>query len=74
VKVFGVTVHFVDDGVDSGAIISQAAVTLPEARTTEDVMAALRPLEHDLLSRAVLDIAGGRVRRDADHPRRVVIG
>jgi phosphoribosylglycinamide formyltransferase-1 len=74
VKVFGVTVHFVDDGVDSGAIIAQAAVDLPRARTVDEVFAAVRPLEHDLLTHAVLDIAAGRVRRDADHPRRVVVG
>ena len=30
VKVFGVTVHFVDAGVDSGAVILQRAVELPE--------------------------------------------
>ena len=32
VKVFGVTVHFVDAGVDSGAVILQRALELPEAR------------------------------------------
>jgi phosphoribosylglycinamide formyltransferase-1 len=31
VKVFGVTVHFVDEGIDSGPIILQQAVELPEA-------------------------------------------
>ena len=29
VKVFGVTVHFVDEGVDTGRIIAQRAVELP---------------------------------------------
>ena len=33
VKVFGVTVHFVDTGVDTGPIILQRAVELPDART-----------------------------------------
>ena len=31
VKVFGVTVHFVDEGIDSGPIILQQAIELPEA-------------------------------------------
>ena len=31
VKVFGVTVHFVDEGVDTGPIILQRAIELPEA-------------------------------------------
>ena len=49
VKVFGVTVHYVDEGVDTGRIIAQRAVELPDAATRDDVMAAIRPLEHELL-------------------------
>jgi phosphoribosylglycinamide formyltransferase-1 len=57
VKVFGVTVHYVDAGVDTGPIISQRAVELPDARDPGEVRAALRPLEHDLLCEAVRQIA-----------------
>jgi phosphoribosylglycinamide formyltransferase-1 len=53
VQVFGVTVHFVDEGVDTGRIIAQRAVHLPGAATRDDVMAAIRPLEHELLTAAV---------------------
>ncbi len=53
VKVFGVTVHHVDEGVDSGRIIAQRAVELPDARTPDEVMAAIRPLEHELLTAVV---------------------
>jgi phosphoribosylglycinamide formyltransferase 1 len=73
VKVFGVTVHLVDEGVDSGAIIFQRAIELPEARTVEEVHDALRPLEHDLLCEAVRRFAAGAVRRDPVLPRRVVV-
>jgi phosphoribosylglycinamide formyltransferase-1 len=74
VKVFGVTVHFVEPGaVDSGPIILQGAVELPDARDPGDVLAALRPLEHALLPRAVALIAAGAVRRDPAHPRRVLV-
>ena len=52
VKVFGVTVHFVDAGVDSGPVILQGARELPDARDPEEVLAALRPLEHALLPEA----------------------
>jgi phosphoribosylglycinamide formyltransferase-1 len=55
VKVFGVTVHYVDEGIDSGRIIAQRAVELPAARTPDEVMEALRPLEHELLSSVVLN-------------------
>ncbi len=74
VKVFGVTVHFVDSGVDSGAVILQQAVELPEARDPEQVLAALRPLEHELLPRAVRLFAQGALAADSDNPRRIVLG
>jgi phosphoribosylglycinamide formyltransferase 1 len=73
VKVFGVTVHFVDEGVDTGPIILQRALELPGATTHDEVRAALRPLEHDLLCEAVVLIARGAVRLDPDHPRRVLV-
>ena len=73
VKVFGVTVHFVDEGIDTGRIIAQRAVELPRAETPEEILAALQPLEHDLLSQAVLDLSAGRVRPDPGHPRRVLV-
>ena len=74
VKVFGVTIHLVDEGVDSGPIILQRALELPEATDAAAVHAALRPLEHDLLPRAVRLLAAGAVRRDPQNPRRLVVG
>ena len=74
VKVFGVTVHFVDAGVDSGPVILQRAVELPDAREAEEVLAALRPLEHALLPEAVRLLATGSVSLDPAKPRRVLCG
>ena len=74
VKVFGVTVHFVDEGIDSGPIILQQAVELPEATEAAEVREALRPIEHELLTGAVRLIASGTVRPDPSHPRRVLVG
>ncbi len=73
VKVFGVTVHFVDEGVDTGRIIGQRAVELPHATDPATIRAALQPVEHELLCGAVEAIAAGRVRFDPDHPRRVLV-
>ncbi|HEY4098495.1 MAG TPA: phosphoribosylglycinamide formyltransferase [Baekduia sp.] len=73
VKVFGVTVHFVDEGVDTGSIILQRAVELPNARDPDAILTALRPLEHALLPEAVRAIAAGRVHRDPTHSRRVIV-
>ncbi len=73
VKVFGVTVHFVDEGTDSGPVILQRAVELPGAADPGAVREALRPLEHDLLTSAVALIARGAVRPDPSHPRRILV-
>jgi phosphoribosylglycinamide formyltransferase-1 len=73
VKVFGVTVHFVDEGVDTGPIIAQRAIDLPAAQEPAEVRTALRPLEHDLLCEAVAQIARGGVHSDPGHPRHVTV-
>jgi phosphoribosylglycinamide formyltransferase-1 len=73
VKVFGVTVHFVDAGVDSGPVILQRAVELPGASDPDAVLAGLRPLEHALLPEAVRLLARGAIVPDPENPRRMTI-
>lgn len=73
VKVFGVTVHFVDDGVDSGPIIAQRAIEIPDATDPEQVHDALRPIEHELLPEAIRRFARGALRIDPDNPRHVIV-
>src|ERR1700722_3660057 len=73
VKVFGVTVHFVDAGIDSGAVIAQQAVELPQASEPGEVLAALRPIEHSLLPEAVRLFARGALATDPENPRRVTV-
>jgi phosphoribosylglycinamide formyltransferase 1 len=73
VKVGGVTVHFVDEGVDSGPIILQQAVPLPYTRSKEDALTLLHEAEHELLPQAIRLIARGGVSFDPDNPRRVLI-
>ncbi len=73
VKVFGVTVHFVDAGLDSGPVILQQAIELPDAREPEEVLAALRPLEHTLLPQAVRLFARDALSRDPANARRVLV-
>lgn len=74
VKVFGVTIHYVDGGMDTGPVILQGAVELPDARTESEVIAAIRPLEHALLSRAVVLAARGQLHPDERNPRHIAIG
>lgn len=73
VKVFGVTVHFVDEGVDSGPIILQRSIELPDARAPDEVHDLLRPIEHELLPQAIRLFARGALSLDPDNPRRVRI-
>jgi phosphoribosylglycinamide formyltransferase 1 len=73
VKVFGVTVHFVDEGVDSGPVILQRAIELPGVHEPEEVRAALRPLEHALLAEAVRLFARGALSPDRANPRRAIV-
>jgi phosphoribosylglycinamide formyltransferase-1 len=73
VKVTGVTVHFVDEGVDSGPIIFQRALELRPGADAAEVREALRPIEHELLCEAVRRFARGAVRIDPADPRRVQV-
>src|SRR5947209_3777927 len=73
VKVFGVTVHFVDEGVDTGPVILQRAVEIPDPGSVEEVLERLHEVEHELLPEAVRLIATGSVRFDPANPRRVLI-
>jgi len=74
VRVFGVTVHLVDEGIDTGPIILQGSVEIPDASDPEAVHDALRPIEHELLCEAVRLLARGAVRRESPGSRRIVLG
>jgi phosphoribosylglycinamide formyltransferase-1 len=71
VRVTGVTVHFVDEGVDSGPIILQRAVPVPEDRDPKALEEEIHRVEHELLPDAIRMIAAGRVRLDGRNPRLV---
>jgi phosphoribosylglycinamide formyltransferase 1 len=69
VKVTGVTVHFVDEGVDSGPIILQRAVPIPDDRDPDVLEEELHRVEHELLPEAIRLIAAGKVSFDPANPR-----
>jgi phosphoribosylglycinamide formyltransferase 1 len=71
VQVTGVTVHFVDEGVDSGPIILQRAIEVPYTRERSQLEDEIHRVEHELLPRAIRLIADGAVRIDAENPRLV---
>jgi phosphoribosylglycinamide formyltransferase 1 len=61
VRVTGVTVHFVDEGVDSGPIILQRPIPVPANRDREELEAAIHAVEHEMLPEAIRLIAAGSV-------------
>jgi phosphoribosylglycinamide formyltransferase 1 len=73
VKVGGVTIHFVDEGVDTGPVLLQEAFDLPYHRDIAAIEQRVHEIEHRLLPRAVRLIAEGRVRFDSHNPRLVHI-
>ncbi|MGI9021461.1 MAG: phosphoribosylglycinamide formyltransferase [Solirubrobacterales bacterium] len=73
VRVTGVTVHFVDAGVDSGPIILQRPVPVPPDRDRDALEAAIHATEHTLYPQAIRMIAAGRVRVDPRSGRVVEI-
>lgn len=73
VRVSGVTVHFVDAGMDTGPIIMQRAIELVHGRPVEEFEAEVHRVEHQLLPEAIELIAAGAVRIDPDNPRLVRI-
>ncbi|MEZ5074934.1 MAG: phosphoribosylglycinamide formyltransferase [Solirubrobacterales bacterium] len=73
VRVTGVTVHFVDEGVDSGPILLQRPIELTYTRPVHEVTEEIHAIEHELLPRAIELIADGAVRIDPANPRLVRI-
>ncbi len=61
VKIAGCTVHFVDEGVDTGPIIIQAAVPAYDDDTQETLSARILACEHKIYPKAVKLFAEGRL-------------
>jgi phosphoribosylglycinamide formyltransferase-1 len=62
VKVAGATVHFADEGVDSGPIVLQAAVPVAPDDTEETLSARILVEEHRIYPEAIRLFAEGRLR------------
>ncbi len=69
----GVTVHFVDEGVDTGPPILQREVPVPADRNRARLEEAIHAVEHELYPEAIRMIAAGRVRIGDSDPRAVAI-
>ncbi|HEX6753278.1 MAG TPA: phosphoribosylglycinamide formyltransferase [Solirubrobacterales bacterium] len=73
VETTGVTVHFVDEGVDTGPVLLQREVPVPADRDRAALEEAIHATEHELYPEAIRMIAAGRVRIDANDPSVVLV-
>ncbi len=71
VKFSGCTVHFVDEGIDSGPIIRQAVVPVLDDDTAESLSARILVEEHRIYSQAIALVLSGKYRIAG---RRVIAG
>lgn len=70
VRYSGCTVHFVDEGMDTGPILGQRVVPVMPDDTVESLAARILEQEHELLVECIEAIAEGRVRLEG---RRVLV-
>ena len=56
VKVFGVTVHYVDHGVDTGKIIAQECFKATETETLQEIEQKIHAIEHQLYPKVIAEI------------------
>lgn len=72
-KVTGVTVHFVDEGCDTGPIILQEPVEIQYNDTIDSLRERIHAVEHRLLPQAIELLSTGKISFDEKNPRRVII-
>ncbi len=70
VKCSGCTVHFVDDGVDTGPIILQAIVSIEDSDTEQTLLERIHKEEHRVFPEAVRLFCEGKIKIEG---RRVII-
>ena len=60
VKVSGCTVHFVDEGTDTGPIIEQTCVRIDDCKNAHEVAEKILPLEHQTMRKVVANLSKGK--------------
>jgi phosphoribosylglycinamide formyltransferase-1 len=69
----GVTIHFVDEGVDTGPVILQREVAVPADGDRAALERVVHAVEHEIYPEAIGMIARGLVRIDAAEPQVVIV-
>ncbi len=61
-KISGATVHFVDGGIDSGAIIAQHSIAITDEDTAETIAQKVLKIEHSILPEVVDALVNQRIK------------
>ncbi len=61
VKFTGVTVHFVDEGVDTGPILLQSVVEIEDDDTEETLLQKIHRVEHQIYPKALELVSSGQI-------------
>ncbi|WP_025698155.1 phosphoribosylglycinamide formyltransferase [Paenibacillus forsythiae] len=64
VKLTGVTVHFVDGGMDTGPVIAQRALTVEDGDTADSLAERIHRVEYELYPEVVAAFAAGKIKLD----------
>ncbi len=73
VKIAGATVHFVEEKIDSGPVIIQAAIPISSGDTLNGITQRIHVLEHRIYPQALQWIATGRLARMGENSRVITI-
>ncbi len=65
VKVTGVTVHFVDEGMDTGSVIDQRPLYIEES-SREFIEENIHKIEHSLYKKVIKELLGGTYEKSID--------
>ncbi|WP_100331964.1 phosphoribosylglycinamide formyltransferase [Bacillus xiapuensis] len=64
VKVTGVTVHLVDEGMDTGPIIDQESVRIDEEDTRDTLQKKIQQIEHQLYPKVMKQLVSAAAKRE----------
>lgn len=70
VQVTGVTVFYIDEGVDTGRVLLQREVEVPASRDRAELFASIQAVEHELLPEAIRALAAHHGRTESEGPSR----
>lgn len=66
VKITGVTIHYIDKGVDTGEIIAQQAIDISALKTREEIEIEIHKIEHQLYPKVIISLLEEKYEKSTD--------